>query len=971
MPLAAKVPGRPPSTALANPLLVFVALAFAITLAIASCAHPREAMAQGLDARPAPKGLEGVAARTDSLYQEALHDSIDAVLRPLVSDARRRGDRVALLWLLRRQGELRVQSGRAKDGLPLVLEAIQLARAARDTATWTNALRAQDYALQQLGRYDEARRVAQQMLDLATLRGDRYHIARAHISFGWFAHRDGHPEESRRHYAEASRIARELDRPPELALCLLGEAQAALALGDWVEARRLDREALALARTHGLRRYVAHAAGYLAELDMVEDDYASAARGYREAYVTYRELGNAYQAIYPGTDLALSLSLLGHHEEAVALIDTLYRLTVEQGYSDVAPLTLGVLGRIRLEQGRANAAREAYRRAFALRTNSTPAVRAHVLTGLMHCLRLADSARVALAIHAFEEPRLRPALDPFFALNLEVEEGDCLLATGRAKEAANSQGQTARAAESRALWRVAESAWLSGARAARVAGDSARASQWLEQAARAWERARAIPGEAVWRERAAPQGHEIVEEMLDLLLPPAGRTVDDGTSRQAFDLLERFRARTLLERMSGPLALAGQPQTSTSASALTTRELDPWLLRSRETILSCFLGERHAFSIVLSQKGCRAARLDRNALATEASLLADAASRSGNDPARVDELSRAAARVKSLLWGPLATELAGAGRVFLVPDGVLHRLPLALLSAATDSVQGGGGGGGGGRAQSALELDFVPSASVLVRVRERSVRSDPGQWGERGILVIRGRDEPAGARASLAEVNWLARSFRPVHVRNDGDPDLTIERLGEGPVLHVAGHSLGQDTAPWQSELPFRLAPDTSAVRASDIATQSVPAQLVVLASCESAGGAAVSGEGVAGLSTAFLSAGAQSVVATLWPVEDRATARFMQRFYDALSRGEGVGRALLAAQTETRRHRETAHPFYWAGFVVVGDGGVRVPIERASAHGTRIALLAGGAIAALLLIGWAVKQRAARRKEEALQRTG
>src|SRR5262249_60065616 len=107
---------------------------------------------------------------------------------------------------------------------------------------------------------------------------------------------------------------------------------------------------------------------------------------------------------------------------------------------------------------------------------------------------------------------------------------------------------------------------------------------------------------------------------------------------------------------------------------------------------------------------------------------------------------------------------------------------------------------------------------------------------------------------------------------------------------------------------------------------------------------------------SAFLTAGVPAVVATLWAVDDRTTARLMSHFYDALQRGEDAAAALSEAQRALRRSPDTRHPFYWAGFTLVGDGSVRVSLtqRRAWIAWLWIRLLALAAVvAAALLVGW------------------
>jgi CHAT domain-containing protein len=97
-----------------------------------------------------------------------------------------------------------------------------------------------------------------------------------------------------------------------------------------------------------------------------------------------------------------------------------------------------------------------------------------------------------------------------------------------------------------------------------------------------------------------------------------------------------------------------------------------------------------------------------------------------------------------------------------------------------------------------------------------------------------------------------------------------------------------------------------------------LPAKLVTLSACQTAMGQDVAGEGVIGLTRAFLCAGAESVVSTLWPVADATTAQLMTAFYTDIAAGKPIAVALNAAQQRLLKNPATRAPYYWAGFTVI-----------------------------------------------------
>jgi CHAT domain-containing protein len=136
-------------------------------------------------------------------------------------------------------------------------------------------------------------------------------------------------------------------------------------------------------------------------------------------------------------------------------------------------------------------------------------------------------------------------------------------------------------------------------------------------------------------------------------------------------------------------------------------------------------------------------------------------------------------------------------------------------------------------------------------------------------------------------------------------------------VWHLATHACRQTDAPDQSAVYLQDGPLT----AQEIAQLPLHLQLVVLSACETQVGPYRPGEGVLSIGRAFLQAGARAMIGSLWPVSDAATAQLMPLFYESLASGDAASVALQQAQLHflQQQDRLTAHPHYWAGFVLVG----------------------------------------------------
>jgi CHAT domain-containing protein len=152
---------------------------------------------------------------------------------------------------------------------------------------------------------------------------------------------------------------------------------------------------------------------------------------------------------------------------------------------------------------------------------------------------------------------------------------------------------------------------------------------------------------------------------------------------------------------------------------------------------------------------------------------------------------------------------------------------------------------------------------------------------------------------------------------------LALPSLGTARVIHVATHGEANESEPSRSGLWLAAPTDSAApgfLSVGDIAGLKLSADLVTLSACETGVGRLERGEGVIGLTRAFLASGARGVVVSLWPVNDRSTARLMETFYESLlKKKRGAAESLADARRKLLGEAETRSPFYWAPFVLVG----------------------------------------------------
>jgi len=282
---------------------------------------------------------------------------------------------------------------------------------------------------------------------------------------------------------------------------------------------------------------------------------------------------------------------------------------------------------------------------------------------------------------------------------------------------------------------------------------------------------------------------------------------------------------------------------------------------------------------------------------------------------RVSQLTAAIARrdygyaeearsVYALLLKPIAGETRGKRAVIVVPDRALWRVPFQALLGDDDRPL----------IESAA-VSYAPSLATLRLALERRQR-----------LAQRTPSIAAIGNSSVAEADREVRTIAALYGRSKVElgtkatPEQFPRDAAGASVVHIAAHAVIDDGAPMYSAL--MLAPEKhndGALEARAIANLSLQAHTAVLAAFETAGGRVGNGEGIIGLSWAFLLAGCPTTVASQWKTSSAPTATVMIDFHRHLAQGGDPAESLRQAELALARDPRYRHPYYWAAFVVMG----------------------------------------------------
>jgi len=414
-----------------------------------------------------------------------------------------------------------------------------------------------------------------------------------------------------------------------------------------------------------------------------------------------------------------------------------------------------------------------------------------------------------------------------------------------------------------------------------------------------------------------------------------------------------------------------------------------------EAFLSFVIGHSQSYAMLLRRDGFAVHRIEATdaTLADRVTQLREAlAPRLGSLPDYDLDLAHA---LYADLLGPFEPQLSGITHLVVATPGTLASLPFSLLVTQPPAP-------GSKHAYSSaawlirrMAVSQVPSPRAFVDLRDARARAKPAPRPFLGVgnptfagAAAAAKGQPSALEAlaggcrengpvqadlirALAPLPETADEVRRVGARLNADPgsillgaaaseaNLRRQALGDYNVLYFATHGLLPGELRCETEPGLALSPPTGAsttteddglLDASEVASLSLNADLVVLSACNTAaGGGRFGGEALSGLAEAFFYAGARTLVASHWQVPSVATVRLMTSLFDHAGPKltGGIAESLRQAQLSVASDAATAHPYYWAAFTVIGDGGragdlsaqasIATTLARATAEGHEV----------------------------------
>ncbi len=763
--------------------------------------------------------------------------------------------------------------GNYEQTLDVAQRSLKLKEQLGNKATYASTLEMLAQTFQAQGNYAAAMEASQRMLAIGDELNDKRSIAKALTGFASVHESQGNTTAALDYYQRAFTLSQEAgDKIISLgALQSIGTMQ--VELGNFSAALESFRRNLALLETAEHKPGIAHALRDIGRAYRAQGDHARAMENFERALTLMEEAGFREGIADILRFLAIGDMLQGDYERVLARVQRSADLERQIGSLSRLADSLTFAGQAYQALGRTDEARRAFEEAIAL----------------IETLRTQAAGGEQERQRYFEE-----MVSPYYAM---VE---LLVSQNRPEEALIY----AERAKGRVL--------LDVMRGGRANITKALTVQEREQEKRLAEALASLNRQIVY-EGARPQPDQSRLAQFKTQLEKARFAHTDFQTR-----LYAAHPELRIKR--------GEAQT------LTLEQADELLTDSKTALIEYAVADDKTFLFVLTaspQNGQQKPVLKLYDLKIKRQDLVERVRKLNQRIANNDlDYAGLSSELYNLLLAPARDQLQGKTRLVIVPDDILWETPFQALRSVD----------GRFLIQNAA-ISYAPSLTVLREiVKSRKPKAAT-------TLLALGNPKLAGQTVARSKNVLMGASFEPlpdaermvrelaqiygaqaskVYVGAEAKEEVLKAEAANYRILQLATHGVLNNASPMYSHVVLAQsdnAKEDGLLEAWEIMQLDLQADLAVLSACETARGRIGAGEGVIGLSWALFVAGCPTTVVSQWKVESSSTTELMLAFHRNLRTGATKGEAMRQAALKLMADKRYHHPFYWAGFIVVGDG--------------------------------------------------
>jgi CHAT domain-containing protein/tetratricopeptide (TPR) repeat protein len=873
------------------------------------------------------------------------------------------GDRRGFSFTLNYLGLIYARKGDLQKAIDCFNQAMPLWKAQKDRLSEADTYNRIGGVYDLSGELDKALDYYTQGLHLRQEMGSKVGEAQSFNNIGVIYDKFGESQKALEHYRRALLLFQQIGDDKKAAITLNNMGYIYTSLGDTEKALEYFQQASSIRKRTVDPEHEAATLSNIGHVFASNGDFHRALDFYNQALTIQKKIGSSLGEAYTLINIGESHLFLSERDKALEYYGQSLKLLKKFADRQGEATALDKIGQLFVSSGEAKKALEHYKQALELwRVVKDRRGEATTLYGIARAER--DQGDLIEA-----QKRINEAIGIAESLRLKVANQEL-----RASYLASVRDYYDLAAD--VLMQLHKGRPTEGYDAAALdIVERARARSLLETLKEAHAEIRqGVSPELLARERSLQQQlNDKAERQIELLKYGPNNDLNEAIDKELRSLLDQYQEVQSKIRTTSPrYAALTQPQP------LGLKELQQQILDPNTLLLEYMLGNERSYLWAISANSIASFELPgRKEIDSEARRVYELLIAPNLRPKGEMEQQRmiriaqaeadfpeAAARLSRTLLAPVAS-LLGEKRLLIVADGALQYVPFAALPSPSPTpallppslIMG-------------HEIVHLPSASVLA-LQRRELKGRKPAPNVLAVLAdpVFSKNDPrmktgSGRRTTKIDPQTVARNLeraiqeidlskagfeipRLPFSRREADAILAIatgekvkmaldfdasrstalsEDLSQYRIVHFATHGLLNSKNPEFSAIVLSLVdkqgqPTNGFLRLHEIYNMRLPAELVVLSACQTGLGKEIRGEGLVGLTRGFMYAGAARVMASLWKVDDAATAELMKQFYKGmLGKGQSPAEALRSAQIEMMKQQRWQAPYFWAAFVLQGE---------------------------------------------------